>query len=219
MNTIASFDFGEVYHVYNRTNNKEKLFKTDRNRPYFLYLLKSKLSSVADFYAYSLLENHFHLLIKIKSEEEIRINLEKIPKSRRRIIVSQFLEAEDKGNMIHQLVSSCFSGVFNSYTQAINKFYGRTGNLFTRSYKRSVVTSEWKFDYLMNYVHKNRMKHGLIKTYLNDRWSSYKEIVQENSSIINIEEIFRIYGGKHQFQKFLRNYDMAYVEKGNIISS
>jgi hypothetical protein len=33
---IADFEEGEIYHVYNRTNNREQLFLTDENRSFFL---------------------------------------------------------------------------------------------------------------------------------------------------------------------------------------
>ena len=33
---LANFPEDSIYHVYNRTNNKELLFKTDENRLFFL---------------------------------------------------------------------------------------------------------------------------------------------------------------------------------------
>jgi len=59
---------GCFYHVYNRGNNKETLFKEDANYTYFLILIKKYIIPVADVYAYCLLSNHFHLLIRIKDE-------------------------------------------------------------------------------------------------------------------------------------------------------
>lgn len=61
-----------VYHVYNRGNNSEDLFKEERNYPYFLDKYFQYISLVADTYAYCLKKNHFHILLRIKNEDEIR---------------------------------------------------------------------------------------------------------------------------------------------------
>jgi len=66
---LADFEEEEIYHVYNRTNNMEKLFLTDENRPFFLKRYKEIISPFADTFCWNLLPNHFHLLIRIKSEK------------------------------------------------------------------------------------------------------------------------------------------------------
>lgn len=65
------FEAGHYYHIYNRGNNKENIFIEERNYVYFLQLLKIYILPVADVYAYCLLKNHFHLLVRIKEEDEL----------------------------------------------------------------------------------------------------------------------------------------------------
>jgi REP element-mobilizing transposase RayT len=57
---------GHFYHVYNRGNNKQPIFFERRNYIHFLSLFKKYLSGYADVYAYCLMPNHFHFLIKVK---------------------------------------------------------------------------------------------------------------------------------------------------------
>jgi hypothetical protein len=76
---LADFQGGEIYHVYNRTNNKENLFVTDENRTFFLKRYKEIVASFVDTFCWNLLPNHFHLLIRIKSEEAIIAYLESKP--------------------------------------------------------------------------------------------------------------------------------------------
>ncbi len=52
---------GKYYHIYNRGNNRENIFKEDRNYAYFLKLYVFHVGPIADTYAYCLLRNHFHL--------------------------------------------------------------------------------------------------------------------------------------------------------------
>ena len=59
------------YHIYNRGVNGEDIFVEERNYDLFLRLFERHLIPVADLFAYCLLRNHFHLSVRIKSEEEI----------------------------------------------------------------------------------------------------------------------------------------------------
>jgi len=66
---------GKMYHLYNRGNNRENLFYKKENYHYFIRQFDKYLSSFVDVYAYCLLPNHFHFLIKIKEEDEIFRNI------------------------------------------------------------------------------------------------------------------------------------------------
>ncbi len=57
---------GFFYHIFNRGNNKQKIFLEEENYLYFLKLLNKYIVPIADIYCYCLLDNHFHLLISIK---------------------------------------------------------------------------------------------------------------------------------------------------------
>ena len=69
------------YHIYNRGINGESIFKEERNYPYFLMQYAWHIEPIADTYAYCLLNNHFHFLIRTKSEEKILALYEKKPAS------------------------------------------------------------------------------------------------------------------------------------------
>ena len=57
---------GSFYHIYNRGNNKQDIFFEEKNYDLFLKNFDKYLSSFVDVYAYCLMPNHFHFLIKIK---------------------------------------------------------------------------------------------------------------------------------------------------------
>ena len=56
---------GALYHLLSRGNEGRKIFNDDTDRHFFLYLI-SELSERfdMDLYAYVLMENHYHLLVK-----------------------------------------------------------------------------------------------------------------------------------------------------------
>ena len=59
------------YHILNRGNDKTILFYTKENYNYFLKQYDSYLSEYLTTYAFCLLSNHFHLLVKLNTEREI----------------------------------------------------------------------------------------------------------------------------------------------------
>ena len=67
-----------LYHVYNRGNGAEKLFYKDRNYDYFLHQYAKYSEGILDTFAYCLLPNHFHLLVRIKEPDFISENFRKL---------------------------------------------------------------------------------------------------------------------------------------------
>lgn len=65
---IEKLESGNFYHIYNRGNNGQALFLEEKNYYYFLNLIKKYLVPSAEIYAYCLLKNHFHILLKIKED-------------------------------------------------------------------------------------------------------------------------------------------------------
>lgn len=57
------------YHIYNRGNNRELLFFTRANYRYFLNRFNYYLADHVDLYSYCLIPNHFHLLVRILTED------------------------------------------------------------------------------------------------------------------------------------------------------
>jgi len=63
---LADFEEGEIYHIYNRTNNKEKLFLTDENRFFFLKRYKEIVAPFADTYSWNLFPHWRRYAAKVK---------------------------------------------------------------------------------------------------------------------------------------------------------
>lgn len=166
------------YHIFNRGNNKEDIFKESDNYYHFLKLLKKHILPIADIYAYCLMKNHFHLLIKIKS--------------------FQNLQVDDKLMKLKNL-SQPFSNLFNAYTKSINKRYNREGSLFKVRFKRNRMTNE---EYLKNailYIHLNPLKHGFTDNFENYEYSSYRSILSNKRTELKRREVIDFFGNKENF--------------------
>ncbi len=191
MKTVSPLQPGLFYHIYNRGNNGEDLFREERNYPYFLKLFEKYVTPIADTYAYCLLKNHFHFLVRIKTEGEIAFNNKKLGK---------FDEPSSKANLYNP--SRNFSNLFNAYTKAINKGYNRTGSLFERPFQRIPVRQNSYLLELIFYIHFNPQKHGLINDFRKWRWSSYKAIVQSNKTQLQRDEVIEIFGSRNAFEEY-----------------
>ena len=155
-NTKAILSSDSIYHIYNRANGNELLFKTEDNYRYFLQKYDSYISLIAETYCYFLMPNHFHFLVRIKGENDLTENFkDKIRKDNHK---------DQTGfKNLSGLVSRQFSNLFNAYSKAFNKQQNRKGSLFIRPFKRKQVTDEQYLKKLVLYIHYNPVEAGLAK--------------------------------------------------------
>ena len=181
MSTPTSLDYGGYYHIFNRGVNRQNLFVEERNYSYFLKLYAYHIETVADTYAYCLLPNHFHLLVRIKTPEEAREQTRPAPRSYRVSPPSQ-----------------AFSNLFNAYTKAVNTAYQRTGSLFERPFHRIQVTSDRYFTQLVVYIHQNPQRHGLVNDFRLWPYSSYPALLSTAPTHLRRADVLAWFGGSDQ---------------------
>lgn len=63
----------KYYHLYNRSNNRELLFRNRDNYLYFLSKYRKYLAPFLDTLAYCLMPDHFHFLVFVKSNNSLLI--------------------------------------------------------------------------------------------------------------------------------------------------
>jgi REP element-mobilizing transposase RayT len=59
------------YHIYNRGINGCLIFENDENKAFFLKQLSKYLFGKISIFGYCLMDNHFHLVIRLNDEEQI----------------------------------------------------------------------------------------------------------------------------------------------------
>ncbi len=64
-------EYGKYYHIYNRGNNYENIFNENSDYEHFLRIYDIYISTVAETFAWCLMKNHFHILVRIKEDHEI----------------------------------------------------------------------------------------------------------------------------------------------------
>lgn len=179
-----------TYHLFNHANGWENLFAEPKNYNFFLERLSLHVLPVAHIYAYCLMPNHFHLLLKIRQETELMkyFRIEN--------------EEEINENVLIKKVSKSFSNLFNSYTQAFNKMYERKGSLFMPNMKREEVNNDGSFCKVVHYIHANPVHHKFVKEV--DRWaySSYNTFLSKAPTKIERDYVLQVFGGRDWFIKY-----------------
>ena len=178
----VSLQYGKYYHIFNRGNNQENIFIEERNYRYFLRLYAKHIMPVADTYAYCLLRNHFHFLVRIKTVEE------------------QELTGLGDLSALPRKPSQQFSNLFNAYAKAFNKTYHRTGTLFQRPFGRIEVTSDSYFMQLVAYIHQNPQKHGFVNDFRTWPYSSYQALLSTKPTRLQRDDVLTWFQGVDHFE-------------------
>ncbi|MEO8109046.1 MAG: hypothetical protein ABI594_03390 [Ginsengibacter sp.] len=194
----------EYYHLFNRAIGKEKLFLSEDNYVYFLSKMKQHLLPVTDVFAYSLLPNHFHLLVRIKPSEELMMFYEK-KKGR---------PFNEKKNNLPDFVMEQFSNWLNGYTKAFNIMYNRKGGLFIDYLKRTEAKEHADITSFLFYIHKNAVHHGLTKKIGEWKYDSYNLILSDKPTSLQREAVINWFGSRERFIEFhkqpvnLKDFDL-----------
>ncbi len=187
-----NFAPGVIAHVYNRGNNREKIFFDEQDYRGFLFriglalgieveiLQKENLTSVPysriringnknsfKLHVFSLIPNHFHLLI------------------------------EQVGDIS---ISKLISQVCTSYSMYINKKYKRVGHVLQDKFKAVLIENNPQLMWTSSYIHTNAVKDGLVKHPKDYKWSSYNDYaLDRNLPIVSKDLILGTFGDKENF--------------------
>ena len=177
MQQIEPLVYGKFFHIFNRGTNSCNLFVESANYKHFLELYDKYIPQVADTYAWVLMKNHFHVLVRIKEEDEIgfipdpTLSAETLSATSKTLLGSSTADwvfAPKRYNPSNQ-----FSHLFNSYCQYFNKWTHRTGSLFEHPFHRKRVDELVYFKRLVRYVHNNPVHHKITEFAMDYPWSSY----------------------------------------------
>jgi putative transposase len=189
-----------VYHVFSRTNNQELLFRNDENRRFFFEKIEKYLLPILDIYAFCLLPNHFHLMVQIKSRQEIIDWIKAMPEEKRNSVQIKLLSAEIQDeNAVPEVIERQFQRMFISYAKAFNIMWDRTGHLFQRPFRRLEVRSDNHYIALICYIHRNSVKHKITTSFVDYKWSSYLTFLSSNPTKIAREKVLAWFGGIKPF--------------------
>lgn len=217
------FANGEIYHIFNKTTDRSKIFNNESLIYFFIDLLKYYRSSksiikyskykkispdlkdlydksitdrkyfLVDLLCFCIMPNHFHLLLRQKSE---------------------------KG------VSHFMSNLINSFIRFYNIKFDHHGSLFFKPFRAVHVMTEEQCKHVSRYIHLNRYSSGLAKELDDIFISPYSSLPAymrvKGDSLIEKNLVMNLFGNDpKRYEKFVRDHSdyqrflerFKYVEK------
>ena len=184
-----------TYHIFNHANGFENIFTEDENYRFFLAKYQQYILPIAETYAYCLLPNHFHLVVRIRRKEV----LEEVFRAYNFSKVLNFGKVEITDNMIERFISKQFANLFSCYTQSFNKVNKRRGSLFLKNFRREPIENKAYFLNAVIYTHRNPVHHAFCDRYTDWSYTSFCEIKEHNSQLIEVDKLLRMFGGRDSF--------------------
>ncbi len=150
------FEPGLYYHIYNRGADSDDAFYSEIDFEFFLDKLKYYLSLSVEVYAYCILKNHFHFLIKVLDKVEAENKTRAISESD---FDSYYILPNSKKKLfpVHTLISHWM----NSYSKHFNSKYNRSGPVWDGRLNKRLIYSEEYLQNIICYIHRNPVHHGI----------------------------------------------------------
>jgi len=225
MKHCQNLEPGKIYHLYNCGIDGVDLFRNTDDYERFLRLYGKYIFPVADTFAWVLMKNHFHLMVKIKENigykysnnngfydkeqfNEIKWETVELPGSNadspEKKITCQRPTKEDltalKSNKIPK-AHLHLSHFFNAYAKYFNTKYDRHGTLFERQFNRKEIDNRRYFRTLVLYIHQNPVHHHFCEHPLEYGWSSYLTCISLKSTGLQREEVIGWFDNLGNFKR------------------
>ena len=141
--TEMEFHSNQIYHIYNRGNNKQPIFFKPENYLYFLEKVRRFILPHCEILSYCLMPNHFHFLIYADDRT---------------------VETKLISNRQRNVLSEGIRNLLQTYSKAINIQNSSTGSLFQQNTKAKCLTNGniYYSETCFHYIHQNPMKAGLV---------------------------------------------------------
>ncbi len=177
------FDTGNLYHIFNQGNNKDQVYIDNEDYYFFLRLIRKDLLPVSEILAYSLMPNHFHIMIFTDERCKTMIR---------------------QGGIIIDPVTNAIRKILSRYARSVNDKYGFSGSVFCQKTKakclsemqNKTVDPFYKQDYYFNcfkYIHQNPLKAGLVDSLEDWQFSSYLDYAGLRNGTLCNKELASLY--------------------------
>ncbi len=159
----TKFEINTYYHIFNRWYSKKIIFREDKNYERFISLIVkyNKIFDWIKILAYSILPNHFHLIINSRNNWTD---------------ISEFMRK------IQQSYSMYFKTKYKNKEWIIIKWEP----LFSWRFNSLKIDNEDYLKKCLYYVNFNSIHHKIVKNIEDYKWSSYHQL--KNKNIFDIYE-------------------------------
>lgn len=220
---LEPFINDSIYHVFNKTIDKRRIFETDKLCNLFLELITYYRSNKAQI--------SFSLLERLESNvlEDLLRKVKLIKYFKVEILAYCFMPTHYHlllKQKIENGVPRFISDVLNSFTRNFNVKNERAGPIFLPKFKSVAIKTNEQLMHVSRYIHLNPFSGNLVSNLqklTSYRWSSYSiYLANMQNSLINTKEVMRLFNfDSDRYRRFVEsNADyqrtlekLKYIEK------
>jgi putative transposase len=202
----------EIYHVYNRGNNHQRIFFSDADYLYFLKKVRAEWWPVCEILAWCLMPNHFHFMLMATTASSTEIPC--------------------YGGRPMQMLARKIGLTLSSYAQYINRQKNSSGSLFQQKTKAkclsdqpiyqtaaagpTINTSSY-FINCMHYIHQNPLQAGLVDKMENWVYSSFVDYTSLRKGNLCNKNLFYRYTGYDENHFYRDSYNLLDNDNMNYV--
>jgi len=199
---------GEYYHIFNRGNNKQRIFLDTRDWIRFLFLILYLQSPVT----FPQISRQVSSFVKNRAFDTEKDDIDEIIKERNVELVNFALMPNHFHLTVHEFkeggIANYMQRVLCAYTKYFNTKYDKSGHLFQGPYKAVHVENNEQLLYLSTYIHKNPKELSEWKN--RERlypWSSYQDYTGENrwNKLLQQNIILDQFSNKQEYGHFVKS--------------
>lgn len=164
----------QLYHVFNRGNGDEPVFRCEQNYEYFMNKYHSYMDPWWETHAWCLMPGQFHFIISVKPNEIGTTELTK-------------------------MIAKSFADFCNGYVQSYNKHHHRKGSLLRRAFKRCMIYKPDSIRNLTCFIHNQPLVDKLVETPQSWKYSSYHQMSTADPDTYKSDRILQMFGNKREF--------------------
>lgn len=221
-NRRKTYSENSYYHVYNRGNNRDDIFRDDQDYGVFLSYLKEYLMPKDTNLLLAQLSNP---IARYQERDRIlkalRLNnfSDEISLLAYTLMPNHFhlfLKQKSSNGMNKFILSLC-----TRYSMYFNRKYKHVGRVFQDIYKAVAIVTEPQFVYLSKYIHKQALQHlasqgPALQSWHSHQSSSYDDYIgRRKTGWVHPEEVLAYFSKANQekdYQSFVEGQDMGPVE-------
>ncbi len=199
-----------VYHVFTSAVTHNQLFAAPEHYRTFVETLRDRIPFFAQIFAFALITNHFHLVLRLLPEAELRAAI--LAKRRGARTAKEKKWVSDSGEVTyHQLIGDYWATFLALHANYVNPLLKRRGTLFNQTLRRIRVRDDLISRRLIMYVHTNEVKHKMLSRYDGSglRTSFAYYLREGEKQWLATDVVLERFGG---MREFLRKHE-EYVKK------
>lgn len=210
----APFCPGSFYHIVCKSIDGIFLFYNDYDYKVYLERFKKFIADFADTWSFSLLNNHTHYICKVRSAASINLFINQLPDKEKTTSMLQWMNDPVDNRLFDAMLERQMNRFLVSYANYLNNKYERKGSVFQSPFRRIEITEAAYLQQAIIYVNANAQKHGLVNDYKNYLYSSFNNIIRNDTYYIDTQKVIGFFNGKEQLIKTHEDQVAFFYNKG-----